>query len=65
MRHPELSALLLMAGSKIEGKADEGEEEDKGDKGEKTRFLPSRDGGKYRSSSKCLTLGEIFSLDLA
>ena len=53
--NPELSALLL-AGSKVE-KNQEGE-----DKGE-TRFLPSRDGGSI-DLEHCLTLGEIFSLDL-
>ena len=53
--NPELSALLL-AGSKVEKNQ---EDEDKGE----TRFLPSRDGGSI-DLEHCLTLGEIFSLDL-
>ena len=55
--NPELSALL-MAGSKVDKEEGEGE-----DKEEKNRFLPSRDGGNI-DLRKCLTLGEIFSLDL-
>ena len=53
--NPELSALLL-AGSTVE-KNQEGENKSK------TRFLPSRDGGSI-DLEHCLTLGEIFSLDL-
>ncbi|MEM7595207.1 MAG: CHAT domain-containing protein [Cyanobacteria bacterium P01_A01_bin.83] len=56
--NPELSRLLL-----ADSKVDEGEEEDKKDKGEKIRFLPNRDG-KSIDLEKCLTLGEIFGLDL-
>ena len=56
--NPELSALL-MAGSKVEN---EKGEENKAE-GEKSRFLPCRDGGNI-DLEKCLTLGEIFSLDL-
>ncbi|MEM7590136.1 MAG: CHAT domain-containing tetratricopeptide repeat protein [Cyanobacteria bacterium P01_A01_bin.83] len=55
---PERSALLL-ADSVVEMEA-EGDKEDKGDK---TRYLPSRDGS-YIDLEKCLTLGEIFGLDL-
>ena len=52
--NPELSALLL-ADSKLE-------QEQQEEKGE-TRFLPSREGGSI-DLEKCLTLGEIFGLDL-
>ncbi|MEL6579536.1 MAG: CHAT domain-containing tetratricopeptide repeat protein [Cyanobacteria bacterium J06621_12] len=52
--NPELSALLL-AGSKVEIK----QQEEKGE----IRFLPSREGGSV-DLEKCLTLGEIFGLDL-
>ena len=57
--NPELSALLL-ANSLIEetGKRSVAEGE-----GDETRFLPSRDGGSI-DLEQCLTLGEIFSLDL-
>ncbi|MEM8677592.1 MAG: CHAT domain-containing protein [Cyanobacteria bacterium P01_G01_bin.67] len=58
--NPELSALL-MAGSKVD--KEEGEEEDKVEGVEKKRFLPSRDGGNI-DLEQCLTLGEIFGLDL-
>ena len=53
--NPELSALL-MAGSKVDKKETQKEEE-------KTRFLPSREG-RSLDLEKCLTLGEIFGLDL-
>ena len=53
--NPELSALL-MAGSKVE-------QQNEPDKGAKSRYLPSREGGSI-DLEKCLTLGEIFGLDL-
>ncbi|MCC0179852.1 CHAT domain-containing protein [Waterburya agarophytonicola K14] len=61
---PERSALLL-ADSVVEMEAQEDKEdkEDGEDRRDKTRYLPSRDGS-YIDLEKCLTLGEIFSLDL-
>ncbi len=56
--NPELSALLL-AGSQIDKPIEQLTELELS----KTRFLPSRDGGSI-DLSKCLTLGEIFGLDL-
>lgn len=59
--HPELSALLL-----VDSQVDMGDGEDKRDKknrGDKIRFLPERSGGNI-DLEKCLTLGEIFGLDL-
>ena len=56
--NPELSALLL-AESQINNPIEQLTEKEV----TKTRFLPSRDGGSI-DLSKCLTLGEIFGLDL-
>ena len=56
--NPELSALLL-ADSKTDAPAESTAEPEL----TKTRFLPSRDGGSI-DLDKCLTLGEIFGLDL-
>ncbi|MEM7553350.1 MAG: CHAT domain-containing protein [Cyanobacteria bacterium P01_A01_bin.84] len=56
--NPELSALHL-ASSKIEEKT----KQDLVATAEKTRFLPDRDGS-YIDLEQCLTLGEIFGLDL-
>ena len=57
--NPELSALLL-AESQIDKPIEQLTEAELS----KTRFLPSRDGGSI-DLSKCLTLGEIFGLDLS
>ena len=57
--HPELSALLL-ANSRVEETSEQSKTEDKGDD---TRFIANRDGGSI-DLEHCLTLGEIFSLDL-
>ena len=56
--NPELSALHL-ANSKVEEKT----EQDLVATATKTRFLPDRDGS-YIDLEQCLTLGEIFGLDL-
>ncbi len=56
--NPELSALLL-AGSQIDKPIEQLTELELST----TRFLPSRDGGSI-DLSQCLTLGEIFGLDL-
>ncbi|MEM7553356.1 MAG: CHAT domain-containing tetratricopeptide repeat protein, partial [Cyanobacteria bacterium P01_A01_bin.84] len=56
--NPELSALHL-ASSKIEEKT----KQDLVATVEKTRFLPDRDGS-FIDLEQCLTLGEIFGLDL-
>ena len=54
--NPELSALL-MAGSKLEAEKGEGNQQ------QEKRYLPSREGGSI-DLDKCLTLGDIFGLDL-
>lgn len=57
---PELSALL-MAGSKLKSVTEAETKEE--NKQQEKRYLPSREGGSI-DLEKCLTLGEIFSLDL-
>ena len=60
---PEHSALLLADSMVEEAQEDKGEKEEKEDRGDRSRYLPSRDGS-YIDLEKCLTLGEIFGLDL-